>query len=213
MTEETGLPAFYPVMLDLAGLPCLVVGGGLVAVRKARSLLASGATVTVLTPALSNEMESLVPSLHAVERRTYEAGDASGYRLIVSATGDPSVDGAVFEDAESHGVWVNSSDDLAHSSFILPAVFRDGDVTVSVSTGGLSPALAVWLRDRIAARNGSGLGTLARILGEARDQLRQRGLAVSSVDWQGLLDGPLPTLVEAGALERAAEIVNDAAGL
>ena len=213
MTEETGLPAFYPVMLDLAGLPCLVVGGGLVAVRKARSLLASGATVTVLTPALSNEMESLVPSLHAVERRTYEAGDASGYRLIVTATGDPSVDGAVFEDAESHGTWVNSSDDLAHSSFILPAVFRDGDVTVSVSTGGLSPALAVWLRDRIAARNGSGLGTLARILGEARDQLRQRGLAVSSVDWQGLLDGPLPTLVEAGALERAAEIVNDAAGL
>ena len=80
----------------------------------------------------------------------------------------PEVDGAVYADAEAAGVWVNSADDLAHCSFILPAVHRDGAVTVSVSTGGLSPALASWLRTRLAAAVRDGLGTLAQLLGEAR---------------------------------------------
>ncbi|HTU39605.1 MAG TPA: NAD(P)-dependent oxidoreductase [Acidimicrobiales bacterium] len=213
MAEPIDRTSFYPVMLDLSGRRCLVVGGGVVAARKARSLLESGAIVTVLTPALSSEMESLVPSLQALKRKPYEAGDVSGYRLVVTATGTPAVDRMVYDDAESHGIWVNSSDDPAHSSFILPAVFRDGDVTVSVSTGGLSPALAVWLRDRIEASSGSELGTLAQVLGEARHQLRQRGVAISSVDWRGLLDGPLPALVEAGELDRAVDIIDEAAGL
>ena len=122
------------------------------AARKARALLDCGAAVTVIAPSLSDEMEALVPSLRAVERRPYAEGDASTFRLVVTATGIPEVDGAVYADAEAAGVWANSADDLAHCSFILPAVHRDGAVTVSVSTGGLSPALASWLRTRLAAR-------------------------------------------------------------
>ena len=109
-----------------------------------------------------------MPSLHAVERRRYRRGDAAAFRLVVTATGRPDVDGAVYADAEGAGVWVNSADDRAHSSFILPAVHRDGAVTVAVSTGGLSPALASWLRTRLAARVRRELGTLAQVLGEAR---------------------------------------------
>ncbi len=112
-------------------------------------------------------MDAIVPSLEALERRPYGRGDASGFRLVVTATGNPEVDGAVYADAEAAGVWVNSADDRAHSSFILPAVHRDGAVTVSVSTGGLSPALASWLRTRLAAQCGDGLGTLAQLLGDA----------------------------------------------
>ena len=150
--------------LDVVGRPCLVVGGGPVAARKARTLQECGASVTVIAPTLSSEMEALVPSLHTVERRSYDPGDASTFRLVVTATGIPDVDGAVYADAEAAGVWVNSADDRAHSSFILPAVHRDGAVTVSVSTGGLSPALASWLRTRVAAQCGedSGLGPAAR---------------------------------------------------
>ena len=111
-----------------------------------------------------------------MERRTYRSGDASDFRLVVSATGIAEVDGAVFADADAAGIWVNAADDRAHSSFILPAVHRDGAVTVSVSTGGLSPALAAWLRTRIATQVGDGLGTVAELLAEARARLHAEGV-------------------------------------
>src|ERR1700728_2913395 len=193
MTESFA-PPFYPVSLDVSGRPCLVVGEWKVAARKARALVDCGATVTVIAPSLCSDMEALLPSIHAVERRPYRAGDVSAFRLVVTATGIPDVDGTVYADAEAAGVWTNSADDRAHSSFILPAVHRDGSVTLSVSTGGLSPALASWLRTRLAAECGGGLGTLAQILGDAREQLKRAGLRSDSVDWASLLDGPLPGL-------------------
>ena len=99
----------------------------------------------------------------------------------------------MYADAEAAGVWANSADDMAHCSFILPAVHRDGAVTVAVSTGGLSPALASWLRTRVASGCGDGLGILAQLLGEARANLKRAGLRSDSVDWARLLDGPFST--------------------
>jgi siroheme synthase-like protein len=209
MTEQQP-PSFFPISLDVSGRPCLVVGGGKVAARKARGLAACGALVTVVAPELTPEMDEVLPRLHAVERRPYESGDAARFRLVVTATGDADVDARVYADAEGAGVWVNSADDRDHSSFILPAVHRDGAVTVAVSTGGLSPALASWLRDRLAAACGDGLGTLAQVLGEARARLRAHDVPVDTVDWAALLDGPLPTLVAAGDLDNALAIVRAA---
>jgi siroheme synthase-like protein len=208
MAEGPGpVPSYYPVSLDVSGRPCLVVGGGAVAARKAAGLLECGARVTVIAPSTGQAMDSLEPALHALERRPYRQGDVSGFRLVITATGVDAVDAAVHAEAEAGGVWVNSADDRAHSSFILPAVHRDGAVTVAVSTGGLSPALASWLRSRIAARELSGTGTLARLLGDARAQLARAGLPSDAVDWTALLDGPLPGLVQAGALDNAQAIV------
>jgi siroheme synthase-like protein len=212
MTDSPTSSALYPVSLDLSGRPCLVVGGGPVAARKARGLLESDAVVTLIAPTLSDEMEALVPALHAVERRRYRRGDATAFRLVITATGRPDVDGAVYADAEGAGVWVNSADDRAHSSFILPAVHRDGAVTVAVSTGGLSPALASWLRTRLAAQCGENLGTLAEVLAEARLRLREAGGRSDSVDWAKLLDGPLPDVVRSGDLDNARAIVRSAVG-
>ncbi len=213
MTEPTARPPFYPVSLDVSGHTCLVVGGGKVAARKARTLLDCGAVVTVIAPSLDGDMEALIPALHALERRPYRRDDASSFRLVVTATGIAEVDGAVYADAEAAGVWANSADDLAHSSFILPAVHRDGAVTVSVSTGGLSPALASWLRTRLAAECGGGLGILAQLLADARADLKRAGLRSDSVDWVGLLDGPLPELVRSGDIDGAREMVAAATGL
>jgi len=182
------------------------------AARKARGLLECGAAVTVIAPALSADMESLVPLLHDIERRPYEPGDAATFRLVVTTTGIPDVDAAVFADADAAGVWVNSADDRAHCSFILPAVHRDGEVTVAVSTGGLSPALASWLRTHLAAQCGDGLGPLAEILGEARARLQRAGRRSDSVDWVALLDGPLPELVRSGEIDNARAIVSAATG-
>jgi siroheme synthase-like protein len=203
-------PAFYPVSLDVTGRACLVVGGGRVAARKAGALLECGARVTVIAPSLAPEMEALTDRLEAVELRPYATGDAARFRLVMTATGLPDVDGAVHEDSEAAGVWVNSADDRAHSSFILPAVHRDGAVTVAVSTGGLSPAMASWLRTRLAANCGDGLGALAQVLGETRARLRADGKAVEDVDWTGLLDGPLPSLVASGEIDRALSVIKAA---
>jgi len=204
--------SYYPAMLEVSDRPCLVVGGGPVAARKARGLMECGASVTVIAPSLSDDMEALTSLLHSVEQRPYREGDASAYRLVVTATGVPDVDGAVFADGEAAGVWVNSADDPAHCSLILPAVHRDGAVTVSVSTGGLSPALASWLRDQLAVWCGEGLGTLVQLLAEGRERLRQAGVRSDSVDWAGMLDGPLPELVRSGDVDRARAIVTAATG-
>jgi precorrin-2 dehydrogenase/sirohydrochlorin ferrochelatase len=208
MTDPGPAPtSFYPVSLDVNGRACLVVGGGKVAARKAGALLDCGATVTVIAPSLAPEMEALTDRLAAVERRAYGDGDAARFRLVVTATGHPDVDGAVHHDAEAAGVWVNSADDRAHSSFILPAVYRDGPLSVAVSTGGLSPALSSWLRDRLAAQCGDRAGALVQMIGDARAQLIAAGRSTDSVDWGALLDGPLPDLVRAGDWDNARAIV------
>jgi siroheme synthase-like protein len=202
--------AFYPVSLDVEGRACLVVGGGPVAARKALGLLRCGAVVTVVAPAVCAAMAELAPL--TIERRPYAAGEAGAYRLVVTATGIPTVDGAVFTDAEAAGVWVNSADDRAHCSFILPSVHRDGAVTLAVSTGGQSPALASWLRARLAAQWGDGLGSLADLLARARRSVHDAGRSTELVDWAALLDGPLPGLVRDGRMDEAEALVEAATG-
>jgi siroheme synthase-like protein len=194
----------------VAGRPCLVVGGGPVAARKAAGLLACGAVVTVVAPSLCDAMTQLGSVV--VQRRPYAAGEAAAYRLVVTATGIPEVDAAVSADAEAAGVWVNSADDLDHCTFILPSVHRDGPVTLSVSTGGNSPALASWLRARLSAVGGSGLGELALLLGQVRQRLRDAGQSTESVNWSALLDGPLPALVRDGRLAEARALIAEATG-
>jgi precorrin-2 dehydrogenase / sirohydrochlorin ferrochelatase len=219
-TPATPAPVgVYPVGLLVAGRKCLVVGGGIVAARKVAGLLACGATVTVVAPEVHEAIASLTADgiLGAitgdpldVHLRPYRAGEAAGYRFVVSATGVPEVDSAVHRDAEAAGVWVNSADDPAHCSAILPAVLRRGMVSVAVSTSGSSPALASWIRDRLSASLGPELDELARILGEGRAALVADGRSTASVDWRALLDGDLPDLVATGRLEEARALVDGA---
>jgi siroheme synthase-like protein len=207
------------VGLVVAGQPCLVVGGGTVAGRKIGSLLTCGATVTVVAPEAHRAMAVLardgaIASIDGapldVQLRPYRPGEAAGYRLAIAATGDPAVDGRVFADASAAGVWVNSADDPAHCTVVLPAVHRQGPVTVSVSTGGASPALASWLRDRLASAAGPDLATMAELLDEARRTLHAAGGSTEAVDWRALLDGALPDLVADGHLDEARALIGRA---
>jgi precorrin-2 dehydrogenase/sirohydrochlorin ferrochelatase len=211
----------YPVGLVVHGRRCLVVGGGRVAARKTTSLLECGATVTMVAPEVHEALGllSAAGTIAAIEGppldvqlRPYERGEAAGYRLVVTATGDPEVDAAVHADAEAAGVWVNSADDPAHCSFVLPAVWRRGAVTVAVSSGGESPALSTWLRGRLAETIGPEVGTLAELLGEARRRLQAAGRSTEEVDWHSLLQGPLPDLVRTGRLEEAKSLIAAAVG-
>jgi siroheme synthase-like protein len=196
------------VALVLAGRPVLVVGGGPVAARKVAGLRAAGAAVTVVAPDIRPEIEA-DPGV-TVARRPYRAGDAARFRLVVTATGVPAVDRAVAAEAEAAGVWCNSADDPEACTFLLPAVHRDGAVTLAVSTAGSSPALAGWLRDRAAAALAPGTGELARLLARARADLVARGRPTSALDWAGLLAGPLPDLVAAGRTDEATRLLSAA---
>ena len=174
-----------PIALLPVGWSCLVVGGGRIACRKASSILEAGGIVTMVAPSFCEEA-SMLPVRRVA--RSYRAGEAGEYRLVVTATGDPLVDGAVYEDAEGAGVLVNAADDPAHCNFYLPAVHRAGSVSVAVSTGGRSPALASWLRSRIATLIGADVALLAERVGAVRDELRARGLTSEGRDWTALIE-------------------------
>jgi siroheme synthase-like protein len=195
-------PHPYPVQLDLAGRPCLVVGGGSVALRKARGLLDAGARVTVVAPVVHDELAAQPVT---VERRPYAPGDVAGHRLVIVATDDPAVNRQVFLDGEAHGIWVNSADDPANCSFTLPAVVRQGPITVTVATGGHSPAFAAWLRDQLAADLGPAHETLLQLLAERREALRSEGTPTEGLPWREALDSGMLDLVRAGRVAEARE--------
>ena len=118
----------------------LVVGAGPVAARKVEGLVAAGAVVRVVATSVAPALDrATVAELH--ERR-YEPGDLEGVRLVVTATGDAEVDATVAADATAAGIWVNAADQPADCSFILPAIARNGPLSIAVSTSRSSPALA-----------------------------------------------------------------------
>jgi precorrin-2 dehydrogenase/sirohydrochlorin ferrochelatase len=193
----------YPVNLVVAGRSCLVVGGGRVAARKAEGLAACGAVVHVVASRVGDEVRALAGVTW--EERAYARGEVAGYRLVVAATGVPEVDAGVYADGESAGVWVNSADDPAHCSFTLPAVVRRGPVVLTVSTGGHSPALAVWLKERLGAEIGPEYEVLADLLSQQRDAVQAAGRSTESIDWRKALDSDMLDLIRSGHVQQAKE--------
>jgi precorrin-2 dehydrogenase/sirohydrochlorin ferrochelatase len=171
----------YPIVLDLAGVPVLVVGGGRVAFRKIEGLLAANADVTVVASSVIDDIHALAVR---VVTRAWEPSDLDAARLAVTATDDPAANAAVSAEARRRGIWVNSADDPINCTFTLPAVARDGAVTVAVSTGGASPALASHLRGEIERWLAEiGAADAARALAVQRGELHDRGESTESIDW------------------------------
>jgi siroheme synthase-like protein len=187
MGEQTSAaPPPFQASLVLAGRGCLVVGGGHVAARKVDRLVECGATVTVVAPRVVDTIRR-----HPVilELRRYRRGEVARYQLVVAATGVAEVDAAVSADCAEHGIFVNVVDNLALSTLLVPASLRRGPVAVSVSTGGVSPALAVWLRDRVASIFGDEIEAMATLLARARRALKAEGVRTEDADWLLLIEG------------------------
>jgi len=159
---------YYPLMLKVKGEPCLVVGGGSVALQKARALRRAGATVTVVSPMFTPALERL--RVRRIPRR-FRAGDVAGRVLVIAATDDPKVNRAVFDACRKRAIPVNVADVPELCSFIVPSVLRRGPVVVAVSTGGQSPSLAKSLRRRIEALLPASIGRTAVRLGRERRRI------------------------------------------
>jgi precorrin-2 dehydrogenase/sirohydrochlorin ferrochelatase len=145
---------WYPVFLDVEGKDVLVVGSGRMAQEKVDGLAAAGAEVTVVSAEL------------------FQDRDVAGKSLVIAATDEPT--GArVAAAAGRANVFCNVADVPQHCSFILPAIHREGAITVAVSTGGASPALAQWIRGKIAELVGPKHAELAERLRELRPWARE----------------------------------------
>ena len=198
----------YPVNLRVAGRRCLVVGGGPVALAKVRGLLEAEAQVTVIAPTVVDELGALAassPEQVTIELRPYATGDIAGHRLVITATGDPAVDRAVYLEGEETGIWVNSADDPDNCAFTLPSRIRQGPLLVTFATGGRSPALATWLRRTYADEFGPEYVTLIEMLAAERDHLRSLGRSTEGLDWQPALDSGMLDLIREGRLAEAKE--------
>jgi len=184
----------YPVALDLNGVPVLVVGAGPVAARKVAGLAAAGAVVHVVAPDVCAAIEEAVLDGHVarLRMRPYEAADLHGVRLVITATGVADVDAAVAADATSAGIWVNAADRPDDCTFILPAVARNGPLTIAVNTDGSSPALAGRLRDRAADLLTDDVVDAAARLANERATIRAAGGSTEDRDWRAALDAVLP---------------------
>ena len=182
----------FPVNLNLVGRPVLVVGGGRIATRKVEQLLAAGADITVIAPAIVDDLLALPVT---IEQRDYAAGDATRFRLVITATGNVTVDQGIFDECEEAGIWVNSADDPDRCSFTLPATVRRGPLMVTVSTGGASPALASWLRARIEEAIGPEFVEIVASLALERARVHAAGESTENIDWRPIIES---TIADAG---------------
>ena len=204
----------FPVMLDLAGRECLVVGGGVVAARKVAGLLDAGARVTVVSPGLA-------PAVLDIARdgrlrwwpREYATGDVTGFALVMVATDDDDVNALVAAEARERSIWVNCADDPARCDFILPSVLRRGPLTVAVSTGGASPTVAQMVREELELVLPSDYGALTEVVADVRRALRDRGIALDAQRWRDALDDELKRLVAAGRSAEACDRLRERLGV
>ena len=227
---------YYPIFVEMQGRPVLLVGGGHVAHEKIGKLVDASADVTVVAPELTEPVRAIVEE-HGCEwlERPYESGDVEGYEVVMVATDDGAVNAQVASEARALGIWVNAADDVANCDFILPSLARRGRIALAASTGGASPALARWLRERLEEFLDDEVVALGDLLAEVRVLARRRDREcaaacdrtrtpppllctecpnrIASDTWQEAIDAELRALLRNGEYEAARERIVTSLGI
>jgi len=162
----------YPVYLNLDGKKCLVVGGGKVAERKVRTLLECDARVYVVSPELTEWLEQAANDgrITAV-RRNYTSTDLENAFLVIGATDDQQLNSRVAEECRERNLMVNIVDNPALCNFIVPAVLRQGPLSISISTEGKSPMLARRIREDLESSFGPEYREFLELMGNIREHV------------------------------------------
>lgn len=169
------MKVYYPVFLDVEGKPCLVVGGGQTAERKVQALLECGAHVQVIAPAVRERLRALDRAGRIVcMERAFEPGDTAAMVVVIAATDDRATNERVAAEARRSGILCNVVDAPDLCSFIVPSVVRRGALTIAISTGGNSPALARKIREELEEEFGEEYGELLQLLGGLRKTIQTR---------------------------------------
>ncbi len=197
---------YFPAFLDLDGKRCLIVGGGNIALRKARLLASAGARIAAVAPDFSAEFSAFAAQHDiSLESRAFREADIDGAWLVVSATGKPAIERHVCDVATQAGVFCNGVDDIDNCSYITPAIVDRGSIVVAVSSGGSAPVLARKVRETIEAALPAGLGRLAALAKRWRNRVSEHfdSLLERRRFWESVFDGPAGTRAIGGDIASA----------
>ncbi len=197
---------YLPLFFDLKAKPCLLVGGGVVALRKAELLCRAGARVTVVAPTVCEALVTLVLT-HQGEAvvAKYDASLLDGKILVVAATDDRVLNRQIHTDASAAGLPVNVVDQPQLCSFIFPAIVDRSPLMIAVSSGGSAPVLARLVRARLEALLPAYYGQLATLMGRFRSKVKARFSRIESrrAYWERVLYGPVSEQLSSGQLDQA----------
>ncbi len=210
---------YYPAFLDVRDRPCMVVGGGQVAERKAIALFDAGAELSIVSPSLTPVLHELAGKGKITHySKTFEEQDIAGAYLVIAATNDAALNEAVARACRKSGILVNAATSPDAGTFVVPSMIERGDLLIAISTCGDSPALARKIREDLERTYGPEYGVFLekmaflrrRLLHDVADEDVRRAV------YQAVVDSDVLYLLKAGqaheADHRIAEIVKAVAG-
>ena len=198
------MPEYYPVYLNLAGKQCVILGGGTIAQGKIAALRDAGAVITVISPQATDGIKRAAQRGQVTLRqREYRPGDLEGAFIAVAATNVWHINRQIYEEAEERGVLLNVVDDPDQCTFIAPSIVRRAPVTLAISTGGASPALARKMRETLADAPALKWADLADALGRARRIIKEQRTVIDPTRWQCVITADLLQLAQAGRDDEA----------
>lgn len=185
----------FPISLKLQQQPCLIVGGGHIAYRKAVLLAKAGAVIHVIAPEIESNLLEIVESSQGQYVQAPFSLDIQlrNYRLVIAATNDKAVNIQVFEACEAEKILVNSVDDPPHCRFMVPAIIDRSPLVVSIATNGTSPVLSRQIRTQLEATIPHGMGKLADFSGQWRASVKAKIINPDErrIFWEDVYASPL----------------------
>lgn len=185
----------FPISLKLQQQPCLIVGGGRIAYRKAVLLAKAGAVIDVIAPEIETDLLEIVRASQGQYVQASFSPDIPlrPYRLVIAATNDKATNIQVFEACEAEKILVNSVDDLPHCRFMVPAIIDRSPLVVSIATNGKSPVLSRQIRTQLEASIPHGMGKLAEFSGKWRAAVKAKieNPEERRIFWEDLYISPL----------------------
>jgi len=205
---------YYPIYVQLNEQPCVVIGGGKIAEGKVDGLLAANAKVKIISPELTLHLHDLVKQ-NQIEyaARHYQVGDLTGAFMVICATDQNEINHQVWQEASANQQLVNVVDDTPRCNFIAPAILRQGDLNIAISTGGKAPALAVRLKQRLQEEIGPQYERFLELSGQLREPLARHipDFETRKKLWYDLVDSDILELLsqdnEPAALDLISEVV------
>lgn len=206
---------YYPIQLDIQNRPCLVVGGGAVGTRKVGTLLKCGANVTVVSREVTPKLAKLAKEGGLVlEERDYRSSDLDGKVLVIGATDDENLNRQISREAQAKQIPCNIVDRPEVCSFILPSIVHRGDLMITISTSGKSPALAKSLRKSLERQFGDEYAQMLILMGAIRRRLLRQKHAPEAHRplFEALINADLVTMIREHRIEDIDQLLFDVLG-
>ena len=179
---------YYPIYLDIEDRDVVIIGGGTVCARKAETMMKYGASVTIVSPECTDEIENWASEKKlTIRRKTYEEADLGGASIVIASTDDRCINARVARDCRRRKIPVNVVDVTHLCEFIVPAIVENGSVHVAISTEGKSPALARTLKEDVQRLLGTEYAEVNEALGSLREDAKR--VLPTDVDRKAFFDG------------------------